>query len=102
MEPERDLIKKTKNILAWSRDEKSRRADLQYCRRPRTQVLRSALLTNELAARLNTLSALGELRHKEALNTPKFDSRKSAAREGGVSAEIFANLDARCEDYYTM
>ena len=48
-----------------------------------------------LAARLNTLSALGELRHKEALNMPQFDSRKSAAREGGVFALTFANLDTR-------
>ena len=55
-----------------------------------------------LAVRLNTLSALGELRQKEALNTPQFDSRRSAAREGGVSTLTFANLDTRCEDYYTM
>ena len=55
-----------------------------------------------LAVRLNTLSALGEFKHKEVLNTPQFDSRKSAAREGGVPALTFANLDTRCEDYYTM
>ena len=45
------------------------------------------------AARLKTLSALGELKHKGALNTPQFDDLKSAAREGGVSTEKFANLD---------
>ena len=55
-----------------------------------------------LAARLNTLSALGELRHNEVLNALQFDSRKSAVREGGVSALTFANLDTRCEDYCTM
>ena len=44
------------------------------------------------AARLKTLSALGELRHTGALNTPQFDDQNNAAPAGGVSAETFANL----------
>ena len=53
------------------------------------------------AARLKTLSALGELRYEGALNTPQFDNLKSAVRKGGVSADTFANLDTlwrlRCD-----
>ena len=30
------------------------------------------------------------------MNTPQFDDLKSAALEGGVSAETFANLDTVC------
>ena len=44
---------------------------------------------------------LGELRYKGTLNTPQDDGLKSAAREGGASAETFANLDTlwglRCD-----
>ena len=54
------------------------------------------------AARLKTLPALGELRHKGTLTTPQFDDLKSAPREGGVSESTFANLDTlrelRCKD----
>ena len=45
------------------------------------------------AARLKTLYALDESRYKAALNTLQFDYLKSAAREGGVSAETLGNLD---------
>ena len=47
------------------------------------------------------LSVLGELRSKGTLITPQYDGLKSAAREGGASAETFANLDTlwglRCD-----
>lgn len=45
------------------------------------------------AATLETLSALGLLKHQGALNTQQFEILKSAARGHGVSEETLLNLN---------
>ena len=102
MEPERDLIKKTKNILAWSRDEKSRRADLEYCRRPLTQVLRSALLTNGVSGQTQHALRIGRSETQGSLEYAAVRSPKECRARRRCFCMTFAHLDTRCEDYYTM
>ena len=78
--------------------EKSTRADLQqYCSRPRIGVaVRPRPMA--FAATLKTLSALGELGHKGALNTPRC-FKACRVRRRCFCRDIYLPTLTRCGDY---